>query len=99
VGNLSRNIAHFEEKKDKKGIEQTIQSSLVISFITLILFIGLTLLFRKWVTNKFLNSESIMLLQFLLGITLLSIYQFYNGIFQGYRRFHIFYFGNRKVSF
>ncbi len=91
--NLSRNIAHFEVKKDKNGIEQTIQSSLVISFITLILLIGLTLLFGKWVTNKFLNSESIMLIQFLLGVCLLSVYQFYNGIFQGYRRFHIFSFG------
>jgi len=93
VLNLSRNIAHFEAKKDKKGIEQTIQSSIVIFLITLILFIGLTLLFRKWVTNKFFNSESIMLLQFLFGIILLSIYLFYNGIFQGYRRFHIFSFG------
>jgi O-antigen/teichoic acid export membrane protein len=93
VLNLSRNIAHFKAKNDKKGVDQTIQSSIVIFLITLILFIGLTLLFKNWVTNKFFNSENIMLLQFILGISFLAVYQFYNGIFQGYRRFHIFSFG------
>lgn len=93
VLNLSRNIAHFEAKNDQKGVDQTIQSSIVIFLITLILFIGSTLLFRNWITNKFFNSENIMLLQFMLGISLLAVYQFYNGIFQGYRQFHIFSFG------
>jgi len=34
-----------------------------------------------------------MLLQFLLGVIFLSIYQFQNGIFQGYRKFRVFSFG------
>jgi O-antigen/teichoic acid export membrane protein len=91
--NLSRNIAYFKAHKDKKGVEETIQSSLVISFLTLILFIGLVLLFRNWVTKKFLNSENVMLLQFLLGIIFLSFFQFQNGIFLGYKKFRIFSFG------
>ncbi len=91
--NLSRNIAHFETRKENKSIEQTIQSSLIISLITLILLIGLILLFRNWFTSKFFNSQSIMLIQFISGISILSIYYFHQGIFLGYRKFHIFSFG------
>jgi O-antigen/teichoic acid export membrane protein len=91
--NLSRNIAHFEARKEPKSIEQTIQSSLVISFITLILLSVLTLLFRNWFTDKLFDSQNIMLIQFILGISILSVYHFYQGIFLGYRRFHIFSLG------
>jgi O-antigen/teichoic acid export membrane protein len=97
--NLSRNIAHFEARKETRSIEQTIQSSLVISFITLILLSGLTLLFRNWFTDKLFDSQSIMLIQFILGISILSVYHFHQGIFLGYRRFHIFSIGTGTKEF
>jgi len=93
VENLSRNIAHFEAKKDKKGVEKTIKSSLVVYLTTLIILLALALIFKNRITNKLLNSQNIMMLQFLLGIIILSMYLFYTGIFQGYRKFHIFSFG------
>jgi O-antigen/teichoic acid export membrane protein len=91
--NLSRNIAHFEARKENKNIKQTIQSSLTIYLITLILLLVLILFFKNWFTNKFFNSQGIMLVQFILGISILSIYHFHQGIFLGYRKFHIFSFG------
>jgi O-antigen/teichoic acid export membrane protein len=43
--------------------------------------------------NKLFNLEPVILLQYLIGLFALSLFRFYLGILQGYRKFHIFSFG------
>ncbi|MEO0293874.1 MAG: oligosaccharide flippase family protein [candidate division WOR-3 bacterium] len=97
--NLSRNIAFFEAQKDKKGIEQVIQSSLLISFVTLVSLYGLIFIFRIWIAHKFFNYENLMLLQLTLGISILSTYYIFLGISLGYKNFKIFSFGTGAKEF
>lgn len=93
VQGLIRYIAYFEVKGDDTGIKQTIQISFIVYIIFLFIIIILSLIFKTTLLNKLFNLEITILLQYLIGLFGLSLFRFYLGILQGYRKFHIFSFG------
>lgn len=93
VQGIIRYIAYFEAKGDNYGIKQTIQTSFIIYIIFLSIIIILSLIFKKILINKLFNIEPVILLQYLIGLFSLSLFRFYLGILQGYRKFHIFSLG------
>ncbi|MCK4571702.1 oligosaccharide flippase family protein [candidate division WOR-3 bacterium] len=93
VQGLIRYIAFFEAKEDSKGVRQSIQTSTIIYLIFLFITILVSLIFKDLLLLKLFNGSQIILIQFLIGLFGLSLFRFYNGIIQGYRKFHIFSFG------
>ncbi|MEA1913585.1 MAG: oligosaccharide flippase family protein [candidate division WOR-3 bacterium] len=90
---VTRFIAFYQARNDKKGEEETIQTSFIIYLILLFAVILICYLVRKLISQYLFNNSSIIFYQFILGIVFLSIYRFYNGVLQGYRKFHIFSIG------
>ncbi len=90
---LIRYIAFFEAREDSEGVRQSIQTSFITYLILLFCAISLSLIFKNLFLGKFFNGNIIILIQYLIGVLFLSLFRFYNGMLQGYRKFNIFSFG------
>ena len=90
---LIRYIAFFEAKNDNKSVIQSIETSFMIYLLFLLTIVLLSIIFKDFIVQRLFNGETIMLMQYFIGICCLSLFRFYNGMLQGYRKFHIFSFG------
>lgn len=93
VQGLIRYIAFFEAKEDSEGVRQSIQTSFITYLMFLFGALLLSFLFKNLLLLKLFNGKLTILVQYLVGICGLSLFRFYNGMLQGYRKFHIFSFG------
>jgi len=88
-----RYIAFFLAKEDSEGVRQSVQTSFITYLILLLITLLLSLIFKNLLLEKLFNGNLIILMQYLIGVCVLSIFRFYNGMLQGYRKFHIFSIG------
>ncbi len=86
---LTRYISFFQAKGLKNKIKDTIQISSLIYLILILFFLLIIIIFREKILNNFFNNIETIYLQFILGVLSLSLYNFYDGLLRGNRRFYI----------
>ena len=86
---LIRFIAHYDAKEDKDAISLAVQSSFLYYLIVLFVLIIVSFFLRNFITGRFFSDKIILFRQFLLGVITFSLFQFMNGLLQGYRRFKL----------
>jgi O-antigen/teichoic acid export membrane protein len=96
---LIRYIAFFEAKNDSEGLRQLIKTSFITYLMFLFGALSISILFKNLFLEKLFDNNLILLFQYLIGVLFLSLFRFYDGIIQGYRKFHIFSLGRAIKEF
>ena len=86
---LIRFIAYYDAKDDKDAVSFAVQSSFLYYLIALFILIVVSFFLRNFITGRFFSSRVILFQQFLLGVITFSLFQFMNGLLQGYRMFRL----------